>query len=66
MQNWLEEGEAGSWKPGLKARTRIRDRMPVEREIRSHFIKKIQDLAIDWVEKECHEKQSKMVLMFYT
>lgn len=49
----------------LKARSRIRNSASVEREIRGHFMKKTQDLAIDWVEKECHEKEPKMSLTFY-
>lgn len=60
---WREE-KRGAGRP-VKARTRIRTRISVEREIRGHFIKERWYLAIDWVEKECHEEESKMDLTFY-
>lgn len=59
------------WRERLGARrqfrvsSRIRTRFSVKRGVRGHFIKEIQDLAIDWVENECYTEESKMDLTFY-
>lgn len=50
----------GAGRP-FKARTKIRTRVSVERETRGHFIKEVGGLAIDWLGKECHEEETKMI-----
>lgn len=59
---WRERCGAG--RP-FQFRARTATRILVERKVRGHFLKEIQDSAIDWVEKECHKEESEIELTFY-